>query len=129
MTRDYRFISVQLEQDIIVVTVTLQRISEFEMAHELGNVLVAAVRQHPAQGVIVDMRNVEYLASVGYGSLISLRSCVKETGQRLILCNLSNPLKNVLTATRMLINPHSQEALFEYADSLDAALEMLADES
>ena len=27
MTSDYRFISVQLEQDIIVVTVTLQRIS------------------------------------------------------------------------------------------------------
>jgi anti-anti-sigma factor len=126
MSNEYRFITVNREEDALVVTVKLERISDFEIAHELGNEFVAAVREQPAKGVVVDMRKVSFLASVGFGPLITLRSCVKESGGRLLLCNLSEPLKKVLTATRVLINPRSRDALFEYADSVDAAIEMLA---
>jgi anti-anti-sigma factor len=129
MSNEYRFITVDHEQEILVVTVKLERISDFEIAHELGNEFVAAVREQPAKGVVIDMRNVSFLASVGFGPLITLRSCVKESGRRLLLCNLSEPLRRVLTATRVLINPKSTNALFEYADSVDAAIEMLASQS
>ena len=104
-------------------------VSEFDSSMEMGREMISAAQQDPGKGIVVDMREVMFLASVGYGPLISLRSCVKEAGGRLILCNLTDPLKDVLTATRMLINPSSKRALFEYADSLDEAIHALSEES
>ena len=67
MSNECRFITVDHERDILVVTVKLERISDFEIAPELGNEFVAAVREQPAKGVVVDMRHVSFLASVGFG--------------------------------------------------------------
>jgi anti-anti-sigma factor len=71
------------------------------------------------------MGKVVYMSSVGYGPLISLRGYLRETGGRLVLCQLSPVVKEMFETTRLLINPQSPKSLFEFAESLDKAVAML----
>ena len=57
-----------------------------------------------------------------------LRSRVRESGGRVVLCNLSDVLKEMFETTRLLINPRSPKSLFEYANTLEDALEMLSNQ-
>jgi hypothetical protein len=43
------------------------------------------------------------------------------------LCGLSGVVKDVFEATRLLINPHSPKSLFEFTETLDRAIVLLAE--
>lgn len=111
---------------VLVLAVELDKVTTYEVAETLGKQMIGAAQQHPGAHVVIDMRNLVSLSSVGYGPLISLRGRVDAGGGRLVLCNLSKVLKETLESTRLLINPKSPKSLFEYADTLEDALATLA---
>jgi anti-anti-sigma factor len=121
MATPLQHISADHDRGALVLTINLRRLDDYELAEEMGRELIEAA-QPQAGDVIVDMRNVEYMASVGYGPLVSLRGRVRQSGGRLILCNLAEVIKQMFEATHLLINPKSPHSLFEYAANLDEAL-------
>lgn len=122
MTDGYDHLSVQKAGEVHVLTITLQRVASYELAEAMGRELAGAIHGSLSPKVVVDLRNVEYMSSVGYGPFISLRVRVRDAEGRLILCGLSPLLKELFEATRLLINPRSPTALFEFADTLDIAV-------
>ena len=42
------------------------------------------------------------------------------------LCNLDEVIKETFEATRLLINPRSPNSLFEFADNLSGAIELVS---
>ena len=125
MSRLYQHISVSQNSGVMVLTIEPPQLSQYELVETVGKELRAAFQQSEASAVVVDLHNVRYVSSVGYGPLISLRSRVREAGGRLILCGLSEDLQEAFEKTRLLINPQSPKSLFEYANSLEDALEAL----
>ncbi len=128
MSNTQQFISAKTDRDILILTIMEKRVREYELAEAIGRELAAAVGQAPAK-VVVDMGQVEFMSSVGYGPLLSLRSCVRESSGRLVLCNLSEVVKDMFHATRLLINPHSPKSLFEHADTIEDAVTLLSSEA
>jgi len=122
MTGSFRHISVREVSGVLILTIELQRVSSYELAEAMGRELIDAVRGRPAPKVVVDLGKLEYMSSVGYGPLISLRGGVREMGGRLVLCQLSGVVKEMFEATRLLINPQSPKSLFEFTDTLDSAI-------
>jgi anti-anti-sigma factor len=127
MPGTFRHISVREDRGVLILTLALERISSYEVAEAMGRELIDAVREKTAPKVVVDMSKLTYMSSVGYGPLITLRSRVRAEGGRIILCGLSGVVKDVFEATRLLINPHSPKSLFEFTDTLDQAITLLAD--
>jgi anti-sigma B factor antagonist len=125
MTTSFRNISAHESSGILILTIELKRISSYELAEGMGRELIDAVLGRQSPKVVVDLSKVEYMSSVGYGPLISLRGRVRDSGGRLILCGLSGVLKEMFEATRLLINPNSPKSLFEFTDTLDSALALL----
>jgi anti-anti-sigma factor len=125
MSSSNRYIATNETDGILVLTLSLQRVDSYETAEAMGRELVAAVQDKPSPRVVLDMSKLEYMSSVGYGPLISLRSYIREAGGRLVLCQLSPVVKEMFETTRLLINPHSPKSLFEFTDSREKALEML----
>jgi anti-anti-sigma factor len=122
MNGSYRQISVREDGSVLILTIELQRISSYELSEAIGHELIEAVKGRESPKVVVDLGKVEYMSSVGYGPLITLRSRVRESGGRLILCRLSGVMKEMFEATRLLINPNSPKSLFEFTDTLDDAV-------
>jgi anti-anti-sigma factor len=59
----------------------------------------AAIGELLAKGfkhIIVDMRQLQFLASAGVGSIIGNVETARDAGGDIILCNLSTPIRHVL---------------------------------
>jgi anti-anti-sigma factor len=121
MTSTYQQISVREHNGILILTIEQKRVASYELAEAMGRELIAAVQGKPAPKVVVDLGQLEYMSSVGYGPLISLRGLVRAAGGRLVLCSLSGTVKEMFEVTRLLINPKSPKSLFEFTDTLDDA--------
>jgi anti-anti-sigma factor len=126
MPSRYEHITVKESGQVLLLTVELARISEYGLAEAMGKELIEAALQHPSPQVVVDMSKLQYMSSVGYGPFISLRARVQEGGGRLVLSCLAPVIKQLFEATRLLINPHSPGSLFEFTDTVPAAVALLS---
>jgi len=63
---------------------------------------------------VIDLKNVEWMNSVGLGMLISALTTVKNSKGRLVLANITN-IESILTMTRLI-------TVFEHFDSQASAL-------
>lgn len=63
---------------------------------------------------LIDLKNVEWMNSVGLGMLISALTTVKNGKGRLVLANITN-IESILSMTRLI-------TVFEHYESRDAAL-------
>jgi anti-anti-sigma factor len=127
MTLENKYVTMRESGDVLVLSIGLARINSFEVAEAIGKALISAALQKPAPKVVVDLSQLEYMSSVGYGPLISLRAAIQEAGGRLVICGLSAVIKELFEATRLLINPHSPGSLFEFTDTVPAAVARLSD--
>lgn len=67
---------------------------------------------------VVDLKNVDWMNSVGLGMLISSLTTVKNSGGRLVLANITK-IESILTITRLI-------SVFEHYDSREEALKSFA---
>lgn len=125
MSNAYQHISVSHDQDVLVLTVTVPTITEYELAKALETELLRVADNERPSKVAVDMGKIEFMSSVAYMPFIGLRSSVRGEGGRLILCNLSDAVKEMFESTRLLINPKSPKSLFEYAATVEEAIALL----
>jgi len=63
---------------------------------------------------VIDLKNVEWMNSVGLGMLISALTTVKNANGRLVLAHITN-IESILTMTRLI-------TVFEHFDNREAAL-------
>lgn len=68
--------------------------------------------------IIIDLKDVNWMNSVGLGMLISALTTVKNAGGRLVLANITN-IEAILTITRLI-------SVFEHFDSREEALKAFA---
>ena len=111
--------------------ITTQEIKHIELITVKGRVdsveaarLAQALESASRRGkhkIVVDMGEVEYMSSVGYGPLITFRARVRDLGGRLVLCRLTPVVKEMFETTRLLINPQSPKSLFEFTGTLEEA--------
>lgn len=66
------------------------------------------------KNIVVDLKNVDWMNSVGLGMLISALTTVKNAGGRLVLANITK-IESILTITRLI-------SVFEHFDSREEAL-------
>ena len=67
------------------------------------------------KNIIVDLKRVDWMNSVGLGMLISAMTTVKNSGGRLVLANITK-IETILTVTRLI-------KVFDCYDSREEAIE------
>jgi anti-anti-sigma factor len=112
----------RLEQGVLVVTLTESRLHGEELAESLSQSLLAAVQEAAAKHVILDFRQVEAISTPCMRPLLNLRSHLKQSGGRVVLCNLAPLVAEVLTVTRLISGGKAGAVPFESAADVPAAL-------
>ena len=125
MSEDYQHISVEQQSGVLVLTVNETNMAEYDLCAAIGRELVDAVTNAEGRAVVIDLHNLEFVASVGIIPFLSVNRCVREQQGRMVLCNLSDFIHEVFTITRLLINPGSQSSPFEWAKTRDQAIDTL----
>jgi anti-anti-sigma factor len=96
---DSQHIKADADKGVLVVEVKSEKISEYEatiIQNEIANL---------AKGmnwkIALDMSQVQMIASVGLGMLVSLNRTAKTNKGKLALCKLNDPIRQVLKLTRL----------------------------
>ena len=129
MSDSYELISTTEENTVLVLTLAVDSIRDYDRSNALEKELVSAVANADSKDVIVDFGSLAFMSSVGYLPFVGLRSTIERCGGRLVLCNQSPMIRELFDSTRLLINSRSPKAPFNYADSLAEAHTLLAEQT
>src|SRR5947209_1688649 len=97
-------VKVATDGDILVLTILEKHVEGDAIAEELRERLQKALHHSACRHAIIDLREVEYISSVAFRPLLSLRRALLERKGRLVLCGLNPVVGDIFFTTRM-INP------------------------
>jgi anti-anti-sigma factor len=121
----YRHLAPRVEQGILVLTVLEPELRTEDVVSLLQKELFDAVAEHAPTKVVIDLHEVKYLGSAGFHPLLNLRRQLQEQGSRMILCGLSPVLAEVFRITRLIHTASPENAPFQSANDVAAAIEQL----
>lgn len=108
-------ISTQQTSGVFLVKIREHRIFEGSAVETLRSELEQAIGVPAGQRVVLDFSAVELMSSETLGLLITLYRDLAESGGRIVLCGVQEPLLKVFTLTRLdrlfRIAPTSEEAI------------------
>ncbi len=100
---------------ITLVTFLSPKILDLAVIQELRDRLFALVEQDGRTSLVLDFRNVDLLSTAMVGNLVILDKKAKEKSGKLVFCNLTPVIKEVLAVTRL-------DEVFEIEGSTEEAL-------
>jgi stage II sporulation protein AA (anti-sigma F factor antagonist) len=124
----FKHLRVRREKEVLVVTIAVPfiRSTAFELVESLRQELFTAVADAAQPRVILDLSEIEYFGSAGIRPLLSLRHQIQEAGGKLVLCNLSPHVDEVLRTTRLIGPAEAPAAAFEVVPDAATALARLS---
>ena len=121
-----RYLSSRTDQGVLVLTLTQPQLRGDALAHALRRQLQEAVDRAGALQVVLDFGRVTTLSSEALRPLLSLRRHLRGAGGRLVLCNLSPAVGEVLNTTRQVSVDRVSTSAFEVRPDVPSAIASLA---
>jgi anti-sigma B factor antagonist len=103
----------KLDGDVVIFELSGKVMTHEESVTLLHGRIHENIHQNK-KNVVVDLRHIEMMGSVGLGMLISALTTIRNAGGRLVLANITT-IQNLIAVTRL-------NTIFESYDSLEAAL-------
>lgn len=125
MTEASSTITKRREGDVLILTIQLAEIREYEVSQQLSRDLADAISGESLPRVVVDLSKVQLMTSVAYLPFVGLRSKVLNAEGSLALCNFSDLIKEIFDTARLLVNNRSPSAPFPFADSIEEAIALV----
>lgn len=96
------YFTFQAVGDIVVARCTLANLSDEENIEEVGQELLTIVGKYECRELIVDLAEVDYITSSMVGKLIRLHRQLHRDGGKLVICNLSPTVDEILRTSNLL---------------------------
>jgi anti-anti-sigma factor len=100
-------------EDVILVELP-QKLAK----HEVLQSVIDVVRSRCGCDVVVDFSNVDVVGSPTFSRLLELRSLLRRSGHKLVLCGVAPATKGVFAVSQL-------DRLFDFVDDKSAALRTL----
>jgi anti-anti-sigma factor len=105
--------------NVLVIEVLVPQLRDPETAYALRDEILALVEPKETSHVVVDLRQVTYIGSVGLLAFLALRRHVEDTP--IVLCNISPTVRELLEVCHLVAQPPAS-APFAAEDTRQAAL-------
>ena len=113
-----------LEDGVLVTTIMREEIRESSDAYLCRDEMIATIDSSKAEHLVINLQQVQFLGSVGMVALLGVRRHLG--GGRIILCNMSETVRQMLLVCRLIPRGEADTAPFETAPTVAAAVESLA---
>jgi anti-anti-sigma factor len=127
MDNELDHITARPNGDALVLEIISTTLNDFDLAHAVANEIEKSVSDWPNKKVILSLKNVNFVTSVGLIVFARLITYVKQSGVRLVLCDAAEQIAKVLKITRVVTTESGQgEQRLLLKLNLNAALSELA---
>ena len=118
-------IDVSDHNGVLAITVLDQRLTEEIQVNAWRHQMADAIRSRSPSGVVIDMKNVEYITSIALFPLIATRGVAEDVGTRMVLCNLSATVVKVLTVAQLIVESREHVKHLAVFETLEDAVKTL----
>lgn len=108
---------------VLVTTILVEQIRESKAAYELRDKIVSLIEETRPKDIVIDLAKVRFIGSVGFLAFLGVRRQLAEG--RIVLCNLSEPIRDMFSVCRLIQTENNAAAPFEVAATKEAALQRL----
>ena len=88
--------------DILNLKIISTALNDFDLAHATADEIESSISKWDSDKVILSLKNVDYVTSVGLIIFARLISFVKKNGSRLVLCDAKEMVEEVLRLSRVV---------------------------
>jgi len=113
-----------IENNDIVVSILAESVREATIAYQLRDDIIALIKQSNPTNIAIDLAKVKLIGSVGFLAFLGVRRHLG--GGRIILYGLSDPIRDMFAACRLIPAGTNATAPFELALSREESLARLA---
>ena len=96
------YLAVERDRDVTIARFTVPRLTEEENIEQLGHELALLTEKSDHRKVALDLSGVELLTSSALGKIITLHRKLHRSDGRLVLCNLSPQVREVMRVSRLI---------------------------
>ncbi len=123
--RQFLYASGVVQGEVLVATITVERLRDAMEAYALRDELISLLDSSNARSVVIDMGKIHYTGTVLFLAFLGVRWHLGDA--RIVLCNLSEPVREMFAISRMIPSetPNPKPAPFEVAPTLPDALARL----
>ncbi len=112
-----------------VLTVLDSQLNDDMQVMSLRDELLAALNGSAHKGLVIDMKNVQYLTSIALMPLVALRKAAETTGHHVALCNLADIVAKVLTISQLIVESRPHVRHLSMAQDLESAIRIVNGEN
>ncbi len=110
--------------NVLVVTVLLEEIRNPQTSYALRDEILSLMSAGAIQHVVIDLKSVNFLGSVGLLAFLAVRRQLK--GGSIVLCNVAESIQAMLQVCMLISKEPGKTAPFDLADSVESAVARLA---
>jgi anti-anti-sigma factor len=114
-------VSGQCTDGVLTVDILVDQIRDPDQSYAVRDQVIALVDQWSPSHMVLDFSQVRFMGSVGMLALLGIRRSLP--GGRIVVCNLSDVLRQMLTMCRLISNEALSASPFEVASTKEAAQE------
>ncbi|MDZ4820071.1 MAG: STAS domain-containing protein [Planctomycetota bacterium] len=115
-----KYTTTRTENDALVVTIVVPELRDQEIVHALRDEVLSEMASSGTHHVIVDLRNVHFMASVGFQAFLSIKRHLHSGS--VIICEMSAPIRRTFEICRLIPTEGAATAPFAAAGTLEEAL-------
>jgi anti-anti-sigma factor len=121
----HRHLRAILDRGVLVLTITETEIQGEEIATELRQEMLEAIKDPALKSVVVNFEHTQYISSAAFWPLLSLHRKLQERGGRLTVCGLNQVVGDVFYSTRLISPSGSFAAPFGVETDVASAVASL----
>ena len=89
------------KNNVSVITFKFSQFTEETEIDAMGKELLQVVADHNAPAVVLNLSRLTFAATMVLGKFIELHKKLAQQGKKLILCNITPEIKEILTLSRL----------------------------
>lgn len=97
-----KYIRLEMSDDIVIVGVVVELLTEDVNLEQFGHELFALVEQFGCRRIVVNLKEVRMVTSAGLGKMITLHRKMHRHKGSVVFCHLQEAVEDVLRTSRLI---------------------------
>ncbi|MCP4189165.1 MAG: STAS domain-containing protein [Planctomycetaceae bacterium] len=114
-----RYIESSTQDGVLVITIRATAMRDTQICYAIRDQMIEAIDPDETQNVIINLESLTFVGSIGLLGFLAVRRKIPKS--RIVICNVTDTIREVFLLCRMISADNSADSPFEMTATLQDA--------